>query len=246
MKVIRHARYADRVMKIEGVLAVAGVGSGTLLWCVASHFGGYGFAAAAFLSLIGINSGVKAMRNYNRYLRGVEGEDAVLASLQTLPDTYVCISNFVVPGTKHGDSDLLIIGPFGLIVIEVKTYVGHYACHGDSWFRVHDNGTKQPLRTSVSRQLKRNIKAVQHYLIDSEVSAPVQGAAVFRTATRLELAHTTVPVLQHDGIAPHILGLSAAHQTLDITKLVDLFSPKTPSPRGFFGLFVHDVEAHDS
>lgn len=233
-------------MRVEGVLAVAGVGSGTLLWVVASHFGGYAFAASAFLALLGVNSGVRAMRNYNRYLRGLEGEDAVLNVLQQLPDTYVCISNFVVPGTRHGDSDLLILGPFGVLVIEVKTYAGHYTCHGDTWFRVHENGAKQPLRTSVSRQLKRNIKAVQHYLVDSEVNAPVLGAAVFRSNTRLELAHATVPILQEDTVLGHIEHLPAAHQTIDMARLIDLFAPRQEASQGLMRLVPHDVEAHDS
>jgi hypothetical protein len=246
MKLIRHARYADRIMRIEGILAVAGVGSGTLLWTVANHFGGYAFAAAAFLGLLGVNSGVKAMRNHNRYLRGLEGEDAVLGALQSLPDTYVCINNFVVPGTRHGDSDLLILGPFGVFVIEVKSYVGHYSCHGDSWFRVHESGTKQPLRTSVSRQLKRNMKAVQHYLVDCEVNAPVQGAAVFRSTTHIELAHPTVPVLDQSSIVRHIQGLPDAHHSVDMARLIDLFSPQPPALRNLVGLPAQDVEAHDS
>lgn len=232
-------------MKIEGTLAVAGVGGGMLLWAESAHFGGYAFAGAAFLGLSGINSGVKAMRNYNRYLRGLEGEDAALAALQSLPDIYTSVTNFVVPGTKHGDSDLLIVGPFGVLVIEVKTYIGHYACHGDSWFRVHD-GAKQPLRTSVSRQLKRNIKAVQHYLVDCEVAAPVHGAIVFRGTTQLDLVHPTVPVLTHETIVKHVEGLPPARDMVDTARLLELFSPKAPSPRGFLGLPPADVEAHDS
>ena len=43
-------------MRIEGTLAVGGVGGGLLLWTQAAHFGGYGFAAAAFLSLGGVQS----------------------------------------------------------------------------------------------------------------------------------------------------------------------------------------------
>lgn len=245
MKVIRHARYADRVMKIEGTLAVAGVGGGMMLWAASSHFGGYCFAGAAFLGLSGINSGVKAMRNYNRYLRGLEGEDAALAVLQGLPDTYACISNFVVPGTRHGDSDLLVVGPFGVLVIEVKSYTGRYACHGDSWFRVHENDTKQPLRTSVSRQLKRNIKAVQHYLVDCEVCAPVHGVAVFKSTAQLDLVHPTVPILTHETIAAHIEALAPARDTVDIARLLTLFSPKAPTG-GFLGLNRPDVEAHES
>ena len=136
MKVIRHARHADKVMRIEGSLAVGGVGGGMLLWNQAAHLGGYAFAAAAFLSLGGVQAGIRALRNYNRYFRGTEGEDAVLQTLRGLPDTYTAIANFVAPGTHQGDMDLLVLGPAGILVIEVKSYTGRYACHGDSWFTV--------------------------------------------------------------------------------------------------------------
>ena len=159
-------------MRIEGTLAVAGVGGGLLLWSQAAHLAGYGFATAAFLSLGGIQSGIRALRAYNRYSRGTEGEDAVLHALRGLPDGYTAIANFVAPGTRQGDMDLLVLGPAGVLVVEIKSYMGRYACHGDSWFAVHADGTRQPLRGSVSRQLKRGRKAIAHYLVDGDVSAP--------------------------------------------------------------------------
>ena len=89
-------------MRIEGTLAVAGVGGGVLLWSQAAHLAGYGFGAAAFLSLGGIQSGVRALRAYNRYSRGTEGEDAVLHALRGLPEGYTAVANFVAPGTRQG------------------------------------------------------------------------------------------------------------------------------------------------
>lgn len=225
MKIIRHARYADYIMKVEGALAVAGVGGGVLLWAQASHFGGYGFAAAAFLGLGGVNAGVKAMRNYNRYLRGVEGEEAVISQLASLPDNFICISNFVVPGTKHGDSDLLVLGNFGILVIEVKKYTGHYACHGDTWYRIHDNGVRQPLRTSVSRQLKRNIKAVQHYLVDCDIEASVFGALVFQPSAQLDISHPTVPILDEKQIINYIKDIPPHPKAINIDQLRICFEP---------------------
>ena len=199
-------------MRIEGTLAVSGVGGGVLLWSQAAHLDGYGFAIAAFLSLGGIQAGVRALRNYNRYQRGAEGEDAVLHALRGLPDGYVAVTNFVAPGTRQGDTDLLLLGPAGILVVEVKSYTGHYACHGDTWSAVHADGTRQPLRSSVSRQLKRSRKAIAHYLVDCDVSAPVHAVAVFRPGVRLDLSHPTVPVLT-SGRTARIRPESAARPT---------------------------------
>ena len=180
MKIVRHPRHADKIMRIEGTLAVGGVGGGTLLWIQAAHFGGYAFAAAAFLSLGGVQAGVRALRNYNRWHRGTEGEDAVLQTLRGLPDAYTVVANFVPPGTRQGDLDLLVLGPAGVLVVEVKSYTGRYACHGDAWFSVRAGGVRRPLKSSVSRQLKRAGKSVAHYLADCDVQVPLHTAAVFR------------------------------------------------------------------
>ncbi|WP_165863872.1 nuclease-related domain-containing protein [Capsulimonas corticalis] len=212
-------------MRIEGTLAVAGVGGGVLLWSEAAHFGGYGFAAAAFLALGGVNIGVKAMRNYNRYLRGAEGEETALTTLKSLPDGYSCVANFVVPGTHQGDADLLVIGPFGVLVVEVKTYTGHYTCHGDAWFRLHDDGVRQPMRSSVSKQLKRNRKAVQHYLVDCDMEAPVHGVVVFPDTLKLDCVHPTIPMVRLSGLLEHVQKLSAPSGGLNTLELEKLFGP---------------------
>ena len=225
MKVIRHARHADRVMRIEGTLAVSGVGGGVLLWSQAARLDGYGFAVAAFLSLGGIQAGVRALRNYNRYQRGAEGEEAVLQALRGLPEGYAAITNFVAPGTRQGDTDLLILGPGGILVVEVKSYVGHYACHGDAWSAIHADGSRQPLRSSVSRQLKRSRKAISHYLVDCDVSAPVHAVAVFRPGVVLDLDHPTVPVRRQDELREYVLNLPPASSAFMASDLEPLFAP---------------------
>ncbi len=216
-------------MRVEGTLAVAGVGGGLLLWSQAWHFGGYGFAAAAFLGLLGVNAGVRALRNHNRWRRGVEGEEAALSALRPLPDSYLCVTNFVVPGTRQGDTDLLVLGPFGVLAVEVKTYAAPSGCHGDSWFRVLPDGSRQPLRGSVSRQVKRARKAVQHYLVDCDISVPVHAVAAFPPTTCLDLSHPTVPIVRTDGLAEYILSLPA-HPPVGIADTEPLFAPIPPKP----------------
>ena len=233
MKVLRHARYADRVMRVEGSLAVTGVSGGVLLWSQASYFGGYGFAAAAFLGLAGVNAGVRALRNYNRWRRGAEGEEAALAALRPLPDpAYTGVANFVVPGTRQGDTDVLVLGPFGVLVVEVKTYAGRLGCHGDSWHCVRPDGTRQPLRSSVSRQLKRGRKAVQHYLIDCDISAPVHAVAAFPPATQLDISHPAIPIIRTGELADYITRLPpAARPAVTAAALEALFAPPAPAAK---------------
>ena len=230
MKVIRHPRHADHIMRIEGTLAVGGVGGGLLLWTQAAHFGGYEFAAAAFLSLGGVQAGVRALRNFNRWHRGAEGEDSVLHTLRGLPDTYTAIVNFVLPGTRQGDIDLVVLGPTGVLVLEVKSYTGRFTCSGDQWFSVGSDGASRPLRGSVSRQLKRAGKSVAHYLVDCDVQAPIHTAAVFRAGAELDLHRPTVPIVREDALRDHILGLPPVPSPCAAADLAPLFTP-TPAPR---------------
>ncbi|MGI4789480.1 MAG: nuclease-related domain-containing protein [Janthinobacterium lividum] len=236
MKVLRHPRHADKIMRIEGTLAVAGVGGGTLLWTQAAHFGGYAFAAAAFLSLGGVQAGVRALRNYNRYHRGSEGEESVLQTLRGLPDAYTAIANFVAPGTHQGDMDLLVLGPAGVLVIEVKSYTGRYACHGDTWFSVHPDGTRCPLRGSVSRQLKRAGKSVAHYLVDCDISVPIHTVAVFRAGVELDLTRPTVPIIQQETLRDYVQNLPAAPRSTCASDLEPLFVPIAPVRRSYLPL----------
>lgn len=218
-------------MRIEGSLAVGGVGGGLLLWTEAAHFGGYGFAAAAFLSLGGVQAGVRALRNFNRWHRGAEGEDAVLHTLRGLPDSYTAVANFVPPGTRQGDTDLLVLGPAGVLVLEVKAYTGRFACAGDQWFSVGPDGTRRPLKGSVSRQLKRAGKSVAHFLVDCDVQVPVHTAAVFRAAATLELHRPTVPIVREDALRDYVLGLPPAPRPLSAADLAPLFAPIPPARR---------------
>lgn len=225
MRIVRHARHADKVMRAEGTLAVAGVAGGVLLWTQAAPLGGYGFAAAAFLALTGIQSGVRALRAFNRYARGAEGEDAVLHTLRALGDAYAVVTSFVVPGTRQGDTDLLVLGPAGVLVVEVKSYTGRCACHGDTWFAVHADGARQPLRGSVSRQAKRGRKAVAHFLIDREVSVPVHAVAVFRAGVHLDLSHPTVPIVLQDALPDFIRALPPNPHPTPVSEMEALFAP---------------------
>ena len=218
-------------MRIEGTLAVGGVGGGMMLWNQAAHLGGYAFAAAAFLSLGGVQAGVRALRNYNRWHQGTEGEDSVLHTLRGLPDSYTAVANFVAPGTHQGDMDLLVLGPAGVLVIEVKSYTGRYACHGDTWFTVHPDGSRRPLRGSVSRQLKRAGKSVAHYLVDCDISVPIHTAAVFRTGVELDLTRPTVPILLETALCDHVLALPNAPCPLVAADLEPLFAPAAPAHR---------------
>lgn len=86
------------------------------------------FVASIFFLSTYLNKDRKEIREIMRLTGvGAQGEERVLKQLQThLGDEYVYISNYVLPNTMIGDIDGMLIGPKGLIVIEIKTWHGQF------------------------------------------------------------------------------------------------------------------------
>ncbi|TSC89215.1 MAG: hypothetical protein G01um10143_596 [Parcubacteria group bacterium Gr01-1014_3] len=56
---------------------------------------------------------------------GKEGEEKILNMLkETLDDSYIYVPNYIIPNTRIGDIDGLLLGPKGVIILEVKNYSG--------------------------------------------------------------------------------------------------------------------------
>ena len=229
MKVLRHARYADRVMRVEGALAVAGVGSGVLLWSQARYSAATASPPPRSWDWPASRPASAPCGTTTAGGAGRRARRPPWPPCGRCRSSCTCVANFVVPGTRQGDTDVLVLGPFGVLVVEVKAYAGHYGCHGDAWHCVRPDGTRQPLRSSVSRQVKRGRKDVQHYLVDCDISAPVHAVAVVPPATPLDLVHPTVPIVRTDQLADYIAQLPAATRpAVCAADLEPLFAPPPP------------------
>lgn len=72
-------------------------------------------------------NGISGGRNY-----GDEGEEAFLWHLKTtLPDGYIAVRNLLV--SRSLDADLILVGPTGIWVFEVKHWSGEIVCSGGQW-----------------------------------------------------------------------------------------------------------------
>ena len=68
---------------------------------------------------------------------GSRGEQLVKNKLAALSDDFVLISGY---SNQKGEIDQILVGPNGVICIEVKYMNGHISCAGDAWWRdKHDN-----------------------------------------------------------------------------------------------------------
>ena len=66
---------------------------------------------------------------------GYEGEAAFVSHLAgELPDEYVAVSGLLV--TRHLDADVIVAGPTGIWVYEVKHWSGEIICQDSQWRRI--------------------------------------------------------------------------------------------------------------
>jgi len=106
-----------------------------------------------------INAFVNKIRGFSL---GKKGEDIVAEELKsTLDDNYVYITNYQIPDTKIGDIDDLLIGPKGIIIIEVKNLWGVYRFCGEDMYKRLNGDIYRLFRKSPTWQTSRQ----KEYLI---------------------------------------------------------------------------------
>ncbi|MDR3689257.1 MAG: nuclease-related domain-containing protein [Fimbriimonas sp.] len=158
-------------------------------------------------SLMSLSAAGAFVKKAVSWTDGAAGEAQVIRALGDLPDVYTAISNWVIPGTEQGDVDLVLIGPHGVLVIEVKNYSSKYECSGDDWVNVKDNGFRKRIK-SPSRQLKRNVRAIEAYLQPLGWTGPVRGVLVLPPKSKPKLEGATVEILDWASLLPFIQQLT--------------------------------------
>ena len=91
----------------------------------------YGFCVGLFMTPIGHDLGTEAPSRALAILRsGSEGEQLVQTKLSALSNDFVLFCGYK---NRNGEIDQVLVGPHGIICIEVKHVNGRISCNGDSW-----------------------------------------------------------------------------------------------------------------
>lgn len=130
-----------------------------------------GFALLA-IAYLGLRLGEHFRDRSRAYRAGREGEaravDALRASLQS---PWTLIHSLEWPDRKWGDVDLVLIGPGGVWVFEVKAFSGPIRISGEHWQYKTRRGWRT-VRKSPFAQVRRNAQNVKEYL--SQHGIPVK------------------------------------------------------------------------
>ena len=230
MKVIAHPSKTRRNALVLGSLMLAALCSLPVYFVISPHLGGYSSLVAVAIVLALLRIGVEIAPTARNWVQGYAGERRVLTELQPLPDEYVAVTNYVVPGTKQGDVDLLLIGPMGLLVVEIKTYPGRIVYENGKWQRVQTNGWKTPLK-SVSGQVKRNRQAVAAHVKQEQAripalrgNIPVQPLLVFVGTDALETGALDMPALRVRDVLNYVQTLPRRLSPEHINALATVFA----------------------
>lgn len=174
----------------------------TWLGSTSSLIGPYSMLAGMVL----LSATVKFGLQWQNLMRGKAGEDAVANALAKLPENYVVERNLVLPGTKIGDLDIVVHGPHGALVIEVKNWRGTVKCEKDRWWIRRENGSWRPVK-SPSLQAKRAAAALARMRGRSSV---VKCVVAFDERTHLTVSDPTVHVVTYPQLVQYVKCLPRA------------------------------------
>ena len=165
--------------------AAGGVGIASLLWVLqillssAVTAAGKGvFALQGTIWVIGsVAVALYYFRRAFRYGGGRQGEDAVVDGLRTALDhRWTVFRNLQLPGSK-ADLDLVLVGPGGVWVVEVKAYTPPHRIQHGVW-QIRRRGSWQPARENPVVQVQGNARRLRHFLQTGGVNVRWVDAAI--------------------------------------------------------------------
>jgi hypothetical protein len=118
-------------------------------------------------------------RQIEAYRLGEEGEDRTVQMIvQALDGNWTLFRNISLPGRNNGDLDIVLVGPPGVWVLEVKNFRGEYRNIGDSW--KYRQGKKwKNASTNPGRQAFDNAVRLGNFLKADNLKVFVNAAVVW-------------------------------------------------------------------
>ncbi len=121
----------------------------------------------------------KLDKKINAYYLGQEGEERVVQLIcQELDGLWHLFRNVTLPGREKNDLDIVLIGPPGVWILEVKNLSGEYRNNGESWEYRHKSKWK-PARISPSKQAFHNALRFANFLAADNLKVFVNPAVVW-------------------------------------------------------------------
>lgn len=145
-------------------------------------------------------------KQIEEYRLGQEGEDQIVQSIvQALDGNWYLFRNVNIPGPNKGDLDVILVGPSGVWVLEVKNFRGIYRNIGEIW--EYRQGKKwKRVTKSPSHQAINNAARLGNFLKADKVNIFVTPVVVWvNQESPLTIENPSVAVWQYSHL-PDELG----------------------------------------
>jgi hypothetical protein len=168
-------------------------------------------------------------RQIEAHRRGREGEEKVLQTLvQALDGQWHVFQNINLPGYNKGDLDLVMVGPPGVWVLEVKNFNGRYRNVGQHW-QYKDGKSWRSASNNPSKQAYNNALRLANFLQADGLKVFVNTAVVWANPeSPLVVENPSVAVWRSDRLADELGNiwqgekLSEAERNKVVAKLTKL------------------------
>lgn len=184
---------------IAGILdLLRAIETPTWLWLTPFVALGFGWISTIFLD--------RFKDRADQFRVGRRGEDRVVDELRYhLDGRWTLFRNFELPYRDWGDIDLVLVGPGGVRVFEVKAYSGQNRNIGDRWER-KDGWRWRKLTAHPGHQARRNAARLRDYLSERGVSLKWVEAVVVWAGepNSLGVQDPATPVWSLDELSDHV------------------------------------------
>jgi len=163
--------------------------------------------ASFFISKEQLDSVVKEIENF-RY--GEEGEKAILKTLRdTMDSSYAYIPNYTIPNTKIGDVDGLLIGPKGIVILEIKNWSGVFRISGSDVYRRIKRDIFKLYCKSPFKQIVQQEKYLEKFLNEKGIDVRTVPVIVFTERGKIYAfsGQTGVYITEQNKLANHLFKL---------------------------------------
>ena len=182
---------------------------------------------------LGLVQRVQGMLQYGfNWPRELESQKAIITYFERqLEKGYTLIRNISL-GESGIMIPMLLLGPTGILVIEVSYLRGRYEARGDSW-NVESGNQYKPASVNVIQQTMRMARALQVYIERQGVKIPVPIESVLIAGDpglHIESVRPAIKVMMIDGIKAFVNGLATGAPVMSNQQAND-FSERILNPR---------------
>lgn len=121
----------------------------------------------------------RLIKQINKHRKGEEGEDRVVTIIgQVLDGNWYIFRNLTIPGRDKTDLDVVLVGPPGVWVLEVKNFTTEHRNIGEHW--EYRAGNRWKLESaSPSRQAKKNASVLSSFLKADSIQQWIEPTVVW-------------------------------------------------------------------